>query len=114
MAGSSWTEWSKYLIEGMKSMRQDINEIYETLHAMDAHHNTERHNLLSEIIKEINLVRQEHQKDINTINLEMTKIQVKMAFWSSLVAGGGAVVGSVSIYLIKSWLASSAVIPHKP
>lgn len=109
LGGGDWYEWSKYLIEGMKAMRKDIDEIYRTLHDMDIHHDNERHKLINEITRELNAIRQEHQKDINNITLEMNKIQLKMAFWSSILATIGAAVGSLLIYVIKSWIFTN---PH--
>ncbi len=99
-----WTKWSMFLIEGMKAMRENIVELYQLVHDIDAHGAQERQKLIIEVTKELQKIRVDLNTEINKINLELREVQIKLAFWSSFFASVGAIVGSIVVYLIKSWL----------
>ena len=96
-----WTKWSMFLIEGMKSMRDNITELYQLVHNVDIHGAEDRQRIILEVTKELQLIRQYFQSEINKINIDLTKVQIKMAFWSSVFASAGAIVGSILVYWIR-------------
>lgn len=103
-----WTRWSMFLIEGIKSMRENIAELYQLVHDIDLHGAEERQRVIIEVTKELQQIRQDFQAEINRINIELTKVQIKMAFWSSLFASVGAIIGSIVVYAVRSWFTSGA------
>lgn len=102
---SDWTKWSMLLIEGFQSMKTDIAELYELIHSVDTHSAQERQNIIVEVSKELQELRKEFQKEIFKINIELTKIEMKIATWSAIFASVGTIVGSVVAYSLRSWIA---------
>ena len=99
-----WTKWSMYLIEGMKSMRENITELYQLLHDLDAHDAQERQRIVLEVVREMQALRHDLQNEVGRLNVELARIQVRITIWSTIFATIGTIIGSILIYSFRAWI----------
>ena len=100
-ANADWSKWSMFLIEGMKSMSENIKELYQLVHDLDMNMADGRQKIIKDFTQEIQKVKNDLQKDINATNVEIARLQTKMAFWSAFFAFIGTIIGGFVVYLFK-------------
>jgi len=101
---NDWSKWSMFLIEGMRSLQGSIGELYEMIHDMDKTSLEVNQKLSKEFASELRKFQLEMQTQIVNINMELSKIQTKMAFWSALFGFLGTLVGGTLAYIFKDWV----------
>ena len=104
---NQWESWSKYLIEGIKSIQDDISTLFELQHKYELSSTEKSQNILTEMNNKLQELQLKTQEKINSVVVEVTKIQVRTALFSGFL--GAVLSGGISflVYLIVKLISGS-------
>jgi hypothetical protein len=109
---SDWNTWRVWVKDGIRNARMDIDDLYQFTHDMETRCLQDKHAILSEvgtsigkIRKETNSViqgfKEEVNKELNDITLNVRILQVRLACWVGGITFFGTLLGTLLIYYIR-------------